>query len=57
MLSAIDLIITLGGGSTYRSRRRVSRWKLETDESSVRGIEGFERMELIRDVGARVADL
>jgi arsenate-mycothiol transferase len=55
---AADLVVTLGRGAHVEPVRdtRVENW--DTDEPTERGIEGMERMRLIRDdIDRRVQDL
>lgn len=57
-MAAADLVITLGREARIEpvSGTRVENWV--TDEPSERGIEGVERMRLVRDdIAARVLDL
>ena len=54
----VDLVVTLGREATLDPLpgTRVENW--DTDEPSERGIEGIERMRLVReDIAACVADL
>lgn len=58
VLAAADVVIVLGTEAKVESRegKRVEFW--ETDEPSERGIEGMERMRLVRDdIKARVRNL
>ncbi len=57
-LDEVDRIVVLGGEARIESpgQAPIERW--DTDEPSDRGIEGLERMRLIRDdIDARVLDL
>ena len=58
LLGSVDLVVTLGREATVDAPDgvRVENW--DTDEPSERGIEGMERMRLIRDdIDARVRAL
>ncbi len=58
MVAAADVVVTLGRDAQVAEVPGpwFERW--ETDEPSERGIEGIERMRLVRDdIAARVADL
>ncbi|BCW71387.1 low molecular weight phosphatase family protein [Arthrobacter sp. NicSoilB8] len=58
VLDAVDVVIVLGTEAKlgHREGTRLEVW--ETDEPSVRGIEGMERMRLVRDdIRARVHKL
>ncbi|WP_134767806.1 low molecular weight phosphatase family protein [Nocardioides sp. 1609] len=57
LVRAADLVVTLGREARVDPiDNRVESW--DTDEPSERGIEGLERMRLIRDdISARVGDL
>ncbi|MCO1656325.1 arsenate-mycothiol transferase ArsC [Pseudonocardia humida] len=58
LLRSVDLVVTLGGEATVDAPVgvRVENW--DTDEPSERGIDGIERMRLIRDdIDARVRTL
>jgi arsenate-mycothiol transferase len=58
MVSAADLVVVLGGDAQVDpvDGTPVETW--DTDEPSTRGIEGPERMRLVRDdIGARVEEL
>lgn len=58
VLSEIDLVITLGREAHIEPVDGVAVENWDTDEPSLRGIDGIERMELIRDdSAARVAGL
>ena len=62
MLATVDLIITLGREAAVDSVPGVEIRNWDTDEPSLRGIEGMERMRLVRDdirdhVNALVAEL
>lgn len=55
---AADVVVVLGGEARVEpvDGTRVEVW--ETDEPSARGVEGMERMRLVRDdIAARVEDL
>jgi arsenate-mycothiol transferase len=55
LLRAVDVVVVLGRDAQVEppSGTRLERW--ETDEPSQRGIEGLERMRLVRDdIAARV---
>lgn len=58
LLEQVDLVVTLGGEAQVEGlpADRLESW--DTDEPSERGIEGIERMRLIRDeIAARVEEL
>jgi len=58
LLGSVDLVVTLGREATVDAPDgvRVENW--DTDEPSERGIDGIERMRLIRDdIDARVRTL
>ena len=58
VLDAVDVVIVLGNEAKLEPRegKRFETW--ETDEPSERGIEGMERMRLVRDdIKARVQKL
>ncbi|MBY6348678.1 arsenate-mycothiol transferase ArsC [Rhodococcoides corynebacterioides] len=58
LLREVDLVVTLGrdAGVDPEAGTPVENW--DTDEPSERGIEGIERMRLVRDdIAARVAEL
>ena len=58
LLARMDYVITLGSEATLDAvdGPRFENW--DTDEPSERGIEGIERMRLVRDdIAARVDDL
>lgn len=58
VLDAVDVVIVLGTEAKVRAPegKRLEVW--DTDEPSERGIEGMERMRLVRDdIGARVRTL
>ncbi|MDR3658974.1 MAG: low molecular weight phosphatase family protein [Mycobacterium sp.] len=58
LLSRVDLVVTLGREAVLEpvSGTPVENW--DTDEPSDRGIDGIERMRLVRDdIAARVATL
>lgn len=62
MLATVDLIITLGREAAVDSVPGIEIRNWDTDEPSLRGIEGMERMRLVRDdirdrVNALVAEL
>lgn len=55
---AADLVVVLGGEAHVESVDGTPVEVWETDEPSTRGIEGMERMRLVRDdIAARVEDL
>ena len=49
MLGNVDLIITLGGEAVVDPASGIEIRNWDTDEPSTRGIEGMERMRLVRD--------
>ena len=49
LLSRVDLVVTLGREATVDAPNGVKVRNWDTDEPSERGIEGIERMRLIRD--------
>jgi arsenate-mycothiol transferase len=58
LLRDVDVVVTLGPEAHIDPTpgARIERW--DTDEPSERGIDGIERMRLVRDdIAARVADL
>ena len=58
MVTAADLVVTLGRDATVApvAGTRVENW--DTDEPSTRGINGIERMRLVRDdIAARIRAL
>ena len=58
LVASVDLIVILGAEAqiTPEPTTPIVRW--ETDEPSLRGIDGIERMRLVRDdIAARVRDL
>ena len=58
LLSDIDVVVTLGREAHVEpvEGTRLENW--DTDEPSERGIDGIERMRLVRDdIADRVADL
>jgi arsenate-mycothiol transferase len=58
LVSEADLIVVLGAEARVESDGRTPVRTWETDEPSLRGIEGMERMRLIRDdIATRVAAL
>jgi len=58
MVRAADLVVVLGAEAQVESVNGTPVEVWETDEPSTRGIEGVERMTLIRDdIAARVAEL
>ncbi|GAB2775567.1 low molecular weight phosphatase family protein [Nocardioides salsibiostraticola] len=58
MIDAADLVITLGREAVVEAPEGTARENWDTDEPSERGIEGVERMRLVRDdIAARVRDL
>ena len=55
MVAAADVVVTLGR-EAHVEGEHVENW--DTDEPSERGIEGIERMRLVRDdIAARVDEL
>ena len=57
-LEAADVVVTLGREATVHAPEGAEVENWDTDEPSERGIEGIERMRLVRnDISARVADL
>lgn len=58
MLSQVDVIVTLGREAIVDPLPGITISNWDTDEPSARGIEGMERMRLIRDdINARVIEL
>lgn len=58
MLANVDLIITLGSEAVVDPVPGIEIRNWDTDEPSERGIEGMERMRLVRDdIKSRVGDL
>ncbi|MGY2746943.1 hypothetical protein ACVWZ8_004060 [Arthrobacter sp. UYCu723] len=58
MLDAVDVVIVLGNDAKLESREGTWFEVWDTDEPSTRGIEGTERMRLVRDdLKARVQKL
>ncbi|MHA7270253.1 arsenate-mycothiol transferase ArsC [Arthrobacter sp. HLT1-20] len=58
MLANVDLIITLGSEAVVEAVPGLEIRNWDTDEPSLRGIEGMERMRLVRDdINSRVEDL
>lgn len=58
LLTEVDLVVTLGGEARVDAPTgvRVENW--DTDEPSERGIDGIERMRLVRDdIAVRVEEL
>ena len=58
LLRDVDVVVTLGREAHVEPipGTRFERW--DTDEPSARGIDGIERMRVVRDdIAARVADL
>jgi arsenate-mycothiol transferase len=58
LLRAVDLVVTLGREAHVDavSGTRIENW--DTDEPSERGIDGIERMRIVRDdIASRVAEL
>ena len=58
LVRAADVVVTLGRDAKVDpvAGTRVENW--DTDEPSARGIEGMERMRLVRDdIATRVRDL
>ncbi len=49
LLRAVDLVVTLGREATVDVPPGVELRNWDTDEPSARGIDGIERMRLIRD--------
>ena len=58
LLPAVDLVITLGGEAVVEVPPGVELRNWDTDEPADRGIDGIERMRLVRDdIDARVHTL
>lgn len=58
LVRAADLVITLGGDARFEPIEGTDVENWDTDEPSERGIEGAERMRLVRDdIASRVAEL
>jgi arsenate-mycothiol transferase len=58
LLSRMDYVITLGAEATVDPVEGPTYLNWDTDEPSTRGIEGIERMRLVRDdIAARVDEL
>jgi arsenate-mycothiol transferase len=58
VLDVVDAVIVLGTEAKLEPREGTRFEVWETDEPSERGIEGMERMRLVRDdIGSRVRDL
>jgi arsenate-mycothiol transferase len=58
LLRAVDLVVTLGRDATVDVPDGVELQNWDTDEPSERGIDGIERMRLVRDdIDARVQAL
>ncbi|CCQ46067.1 low molecular weight phosphotyrosine phosphatase family protein [Pseudarthrobacter siccitolerans] len=58
VLNAVDVVVILGTEAKLEPRGTAQFEIWETDEPSVRGIEGMERMRLVRDdIKERVQDL
>lgn len=58
MVADADLVITLGREAVVEAPEGTALENWDTDEPSERGIEGVERMRLVRDdIAARVGDL
>ena len=58
LLRTVDLVITLGREAVVEVPPNVELRNWDTDEPSERGIDGIERMRLVRDdIADRVADL
>lgn len=58
MARAVDLVVTLGREATLDPLPGTTLENWDTDEPSLRGIDGIERMRLIRDdIAARVREL
>jgi arsenate-mycothiol transferase len=58
LVRSVDIVVTLGREAHVEpvAGTRIENW--DTDEPSERGIDGIERMRLVRDdIAARVADL
>lgn len=57
-LEAADVVVTLGREATVQAPEGTEVENWDTDEPSERGIEGIERMRLVRaDISERVTDL
>ncbi|MGN7133364.1 low molecular weight phosphatase family protein [Rhodococcoides corynebacterioides] len=58
LLREVDLVVTLGRDARVHPEAGTPVENWDTDEPSERGIEGIERMRLVRDdIAARVAEL
>lgn len=58
MVDAADLVVTLGREAVVDAPQGTAVENWDTDEPSERGIEGVERMRLVRDdIAGRVAEL
>ncbi len=58
LLGEVDLVVTLGGEARVDAPTGVVVENWDTDEPSERGIDGIERMRLVRDdIAARVEEL
>lgn len=58
LLRDVDFVITLGREAKVRREPGITVENWDTDEPSERGIDGIERMRLVRDdIATRVADL
>ncbi|WP_442971926.1 arsenate-mycothiol transferase ArsC [Rhodococcus sp. p52] len=58
LLSEVDLVVTLGGEAHVDAPAGVVVENWDTDEPSDRGIDGIERMRLVRgDIATRVDEL
>lgn len=58
LLARMDYVITLGSEATVEPVAGPTFENWDTDEPSTRGIDGIERMRLVRDdIAARVTDL
>ena len=58
LLRTVDLVVTLGQEAVVDVPAGVELRNWDTDEPSVRGIEGIERMRLVRDdIATRVSEL
>jgi arsenate-mycothiol transferase len=58
LLASVDAVVVLGSEARVDAPVGVTVETWETDEPSERGIEGMERMRLVRDdIASRVADL
>jgi arsenate-mycothiol transferase len=58
LLMNVDLVVTLGREARVDAGPKAETENWDTDEPSERGIEGIERMRLVRDdIASRVAEL